>query len=129
MITEIKSKDKVIAFLIDSADSEEGTHPVTDPKESLQLIVLKRGAHHIFAKHTHKIMDRVAKTLQEAIVVTKGKVLVTVCTRDGEDIGAYEVSSGQCLYLLEGGYKIQVLEDAAFYEFKNGPHTDDKILL
>jgi hypothetical protein len=129
MITEIKFKNKIVALLVDNSDIEDGTHPITDSKWSLQLLMMRRKTGHVFAKHTHSAINRETPDLQEAIVVTAGKLLITVCDRGGEDIGAYEVSSGQCLFLADGGYKIEVLKDAAFYEFKNGPHEDDKILL
>lgn len=129
MITEIKSGNKVVALLVDNSDIEYGTHPITDSKWSLQLLMMRRKTGHVFAKHTHSAIARSIPDLQEAIVVTDGKLLITVCERNGKDVGAYEVSSGQCLFLADGGYKIEVLEDAAFYEFKNGPHEDDKILL
>lgn len=129
MITEIKSKDKLIALLVDNQDIKDGTHPVTNSPWSLQLLMMKRKAGHVFAKHTHKAINRSVPDLQEAIVVTSGKLLITVCDRSGKDIGAYEVSSHQCLFLVDGGYKVEVLEDASFYEFKNGPHEEDKVLL
>jgi hypothetical protein len=129
MIKKITSHNKTVALLVDNNDIEDGTHPVTDSAGSLQLLMMKRKKGHIFLKHTHKMMDRSTSELQEAIVVNKGKLLITVCDRKGTDIGEYEVTAGQCLFLINGGYKIEVIEDAQFYEFKNGPHHDDKILL
>jgi len=129
MITEIKKENKVVALLIGNSDILDGTHPITDPKCSLQMLMMKRKKGHVFAKHTHAKLDRSTSELQEAVVVNKGKLLVTVCERDGKDIGAYEVSEGQCLFLIDGGYKIEVLEDASFYEFKNGPFQEDKVSL
>lgn len=129
MIKEIKADDELIALLIDNADIEEGTRPITESAWSLQMLMMKRPKGHVFAKHTHALMDRSTRLLQEAIVVTTGKILVTVCDREGTDISDHEVSSGQCLFLVNGGYKIEVVEDATFYEFKNGPHEDDKVLL
>ncbi len=129
MITEIKLKDKLIALLVDNASIEDGTHPITKSAWSLQLLMMRRKKGHVFAKHTHEASERTVQDLQEAIVVNEGKLLITVCERTGEDVGAYEVKAGQCLFLVDGGYKIEVVEDAAFYEFKNGPHEDDKILL
>ena len=119
----------MIALLVDNSDIEDGTHPITDSLWSLQLLMMRRKPGHVFAKHTHATISRSTPDLQEAVVVTMGKLLITVCDKSGKDIGAYEVSSGQCLFLVDGGYKIEVLEEAAFYEFKNGPHQDDKILL
>jgi len=129
MITKISSNGKLVALLIGGSDVDDGTHPITDSAWSLQLLMMKRKKGHVFAKHTHKVIERATELLQEAIVVCKGKLLITVCNRAGEDIGPYEVSTGQCLFLVDGGYKVEVLEDTEFYEFKNGPHEDDKILL
>ncbi|MCI0561190.1 MAG: hypothetical protein MN733_22110 [Nitrososphaera sp.] len=131
MITKITLHDQVIGLLVDNADIEDGTHPITPSEWPLQLLMMRRKKGHVFAKHTHKIMDRQIPMLQEAIVVNQGKLLITVCDRGGEDIGDYEVSAGQILFLANGGYKVEVIEDAAFYEFKNGPHPgiDDKVLL
>lgn len=131
MITEIKFKEKLTALLVDNSDIEDGTYPISASEWPLQFLMMRRRKGHIFAKHTHATIPRENNFLQEAIVVNKGKLLVTVCSREGEDIGDYEVSAGQCLFLVDGGYKIEVMEDASFYEFKNGPHPkkDDKVLL
>jgi hypothetical protein len=129
MITEIKKDKKIMALLVDNSDISDGTHPITDPNYSLQMIMMSRKKGHIFAKHTHEKINRSIPMLQEAVIVNKGKLLVTICERDGKDVGAYEVLAGQCLFLVDGGYKIEVLEDVLFYEFKNGPFREDKILL
>jgi anti-sigma factor ChrR (cupin superfamily) len=129
MIKQIKLNDKLIAMLVDNRDIEDGTHPVTDPSGSLQMLMMKRKKGHVFLKHTHKLLERTSNILQEVVVVTEGELIVTVCTRDGVDVGKYSVIRGQCLFLVDGGYKIEVKEDAAFFEFKNGPHFDDKVLL
>jgi hypothetical protein len=129
MISEIKKGERLVALLIDNNDIADGTHPITPSEWPLQALMMKRSRGHVFVKHTHAVLDRATANLQEVIIVTKGVVQVTVCERSGEDIGAYTVSSGQCLFLVDGGYKIEVVEDATFYEFKNGPHLDDKILL
>jgi|GEM_PF-900171 len=129
MIAEIKHGDEVIALHITTDDLTPGTHPVTDPKNSLQMLMMKRDAGHIFVKHTHELKERATSILQEAVVVTSGVLKVSVCTRSGEDVADVPVRAGECLYIVNGGFKIEVLETATFFEFKNGPHTDDKILL
>ena len=65
MITEIKKGEKLIALLVDNADIEEGTHPITNSAWPLQTLMMRRGPGHIFAKHTHTVMDRTIATLQE----------------------------------------------------------------
>lgn len=129
MINKITSGEKLVALLVGTSDIEDGTHPITDSAYALQMLMMRRPKGHVFAKHTHAVLERHTNLLQEAIVVLKGTVKVIVCLRDGTDIGAYEVSAGQCLMLVDGGYTIEVLDDAVFFEFKNGPHLDDKVLL
>ncbi len=126
MISRIEHEGELIALHVGIADIEDGTHPITPSEWPLQALMMKRPKGHVFAKHTHEILPRTTATLQETIVVTSGKVLVTVCTREGKDIGGHEISSGQMLFLVNGGYTIEVVEDATFFEFKNGPHLDDK---
>ena len=129
MITEIKQGDALIALYINNSDIADGTHPITPSEWPLQALMMKRPVGHVFVKHTHAILERHTIALQETIVVTKGKLRVTVCNRKGKDVVTQNVASGECLLLVNGGYKIEVLEDGSFYEFKNGPHLDDKILL
>lgn len=129
MIKEIKKGNNIIALLIDHAGMGDVTQPITDPAGALQILAMKRNSGHEFDKHTHKIMERSNNDLQEAIVVTKGKLLINICDRNGNDVDNVEVSAGQCLFLANGGFGIEVLEDSEFFEFKNGPHTEDKILL
>lgn len=129
MIKEIKQGDKLIALHVSSHDIQDGTHPITPSEWPLQALMMKRSVGHVFAKHTHKVMDRSTASLQETVVVTKGRLKVTVCTREGVDVGDYEVAAGEFLFLVDGGYLLEVLEDVEFYEFKNGPHSDDKVLL
>lgn len=129
MIRQISYNGALVALWISSSDIPEGTHPITDSSWPLQALMMSRKRGHVFAKHTHAKNQRSTGLLSETIVVTKGKVLVTVTTREGVEVEKCEVSSGECLLLVNGGYMIEVLDDAAFYEFKNGPHLDDKVLL
>ena len=75
------------------------------------------------------MIDRDTSSLQEVVIVTKGALDVTVCTRAGVDVGVTRVAAGECLFLVDGGYKLEVAQDVEFYEFKNGPHVEDKVLL
>lgn len=129
MITEIKYKGELLAILVEGSAAVEGTHPITLPLWPLQLLVMRRGEGHVFAKHTHLQVERETKSLQEAIVIVKGKLRITICDRAGNDAGSYELSSGQLLFMVNGGFKVEVIDNAIFYELKNGPHLNDKVLL
>ena len=129
MIKEFRSGKNVIALLIDASDAEDETRPLTHPSWPLQALMIKRLKGHVFAKHAHKDIPRASTSLQEAIVVQKGKLAITICERNGTDVADVEVRAGQVLFLVNGGYRVEVVEDVLFYEFKNGPHVDDKVML
>jgi hypothetical protein len=128
MITEIKAGDNVIALHIDPKDTELGVHPLSKDDSSLQVLLMKRSKGYMVSKHGHRRVERKTSIRQKSIVVIRGIMHVTLCDDLGKECGQCEVSAGQCLYLLQGGYSIEMKEDCLFYEFKNGPHQEDKIL-
>jgi oxalate decarboxylase/phosphoglucose isomerase-like protein (cupin superfamily) len=106
-----------------------GTKPASEDSWPLQLLLIQREAGSTFQKHIHTKMERTTGALQEGLVVIEGRIRATLCTRDGVDVGTLEVRAGECLFLVDGGWAIEVLEGARMYEFKNGPYLDDKVML
>ncbi len=129
MITEIKSGNKIFALIVNLASVKEGTFPVTDPTWPLQLLLMKRKKGHIVSKHTHKKIRKVTAQPQEAIVVVKGSIEAKIFNRKGKILAKKNVSSGQCLFLVDGAHEVKVTKNAQIYAFKDGPYVDDKILL
>ncbi len=129
MIKELKVDGNVVALLLDHTDIDFGAFPISDPSSPLQLIMMKRAAGYSVAKHAHKQMDRLASIRQKAIVMISGSMRLTVCDNAGTDGDSSMLESGQCLYLVDGGYTIEMQKDCIFFEFKNGPHVEDKITL
>ncbi len=129
MITEIKSGNKVFALVIDLSSVKEGTFPVTDPSWPLQLLLMKRKRGHVVAKHMHKKIRKVTKQPQEAVVVVKGAIEASIFDRKGKIIAKKNVSSGQCLLIVDGAHEIKIIKDALIYAFKDGPYVDDKVFL
>ena len=124
----ITKDGKIIAILFEAFE-KEGTHPQTDPGFPLQLLMMKYPKGKVFDAHTHEPKERKTDFLQEAIVVTKGKLKVKVLTRTGEFVSEVTVSQGQCIFSVDGGCEVEVLEDAELYEFKTGPFIEDKVML
>lgn len=129
MITKIKAGNKIFALLIDLSSVKEGTFPVTDPSWALQLLLMKRKRGHVVVKHVHKKIRKVTKQPQEAIVVMKGAVEASIFDRKGKIIAKKNVSSGQCLLIVDGAHEIKITKDSLIYAFKDGPYIDDKIFL
>jgi len=129
MIKELFANGKKVAVVIDLADIEQGAHPISDPDHPLQLVAMKRNAGYAVAKHGHEKKKKVTESRQKAIVLIQGAMIVVVCDELGNDGDEHMLLPGQCLYLIDGGYSISVKENSSFLEFKNGPHTEDKIQL
>ncbi|MDP3900882.1 MAG: hypothetical protein Q8Q38_00870 [bacterium] len=125
---KIFKDDKLIAIVFEKFESD-GTVPQTEGEYPLQLLMMRHPKGKVFDAHTHEPRDRATTFLQEAIVVVKGKLKADILTRNGEFVSQITLSPGQCVFLVDGAYKIEVLEDVEFYEFKNGPFLEDKVLL
>lgn len=119
----------MFAVIVDLESIQEGAFPVTDPRDSIQLLLMKRKSGHVVAKHTHKKIPKTTQQPQEAIVVIKGAIEASIFDNKGDLIEKKNVTAGQCLLMLQGGHEIRVIEDALMYAFKDGPFVDDTIPL
>lgn len=119
----------LIALIADAAALDEGVLPMSDAAWPLQAMLMARKSGYVVAKHTHKPVVRETERTGKAIVIVSGRLSVTFCDGAGTEIETHEVGPGTCVFLLEGGYTIEILDDAGFFEFKNGPFQDDKIML
>ncbi len=129
MIKEIAAQGSILALILDLSDMEVGTISPTNPGWSLQVLMRKLVAGHSVGKHTHKLIEKSTKQLNEGLVVIKGAIQTEIFDAAGVSAGVYEVTEGQCLFFAEGGHSVEVLNDALIFEFKNGPYVDDKIAL
>lgn len=129
MVTKIKSGNKIFALVLDLSSIKEGTFPITDSSWSLQLLLMKRKQGHVVAKHIHKKIRKVTKQPQEAIVVMKGAIEASIFDRKGKIIAKKNVSSGQCLLIVDGAHEIKITKNSLIYAFKDGPYVEDKIFL
>lgn len=129
MISEFKVENEIVAVLLDASDIESGVYPISDESSALQVLMMKRVAGYKISKHIHKKIERTVFQRQKALVVVKGSMEVTLCDHAGKECDSITVRVGQCLYVKNGGYAITIKDDCTFFEFKNGPHIEDKILL
>ncbi len=119
----------MFAVIFDLESIQEGTFPVTDPRGSIQLLLMKRKKDHVVAKHTHQKIIKTTQQPQEAIVVVKGAIEASIFDEKGDLIEKKSVTAGQCLLIVRGGHEVRITEDALIYAFKDGPFVDDKIPL
>lgn len=108
----------------------KGSVPITDERESLQIIGLKHTEGAYLKAHAHKPRRRITQRLQECLVVRKGKIKIDLYEPERwKKCKSVTLKAGEMFLLLNGGYGIHILEDAELFEFKNGPFLEDKILL
>jgi hypothetical protein len=127
MTREVRKDDELYALHI--THDAVGTTPLSDASWPLQMLMIERKAGSIFPAHMHAYATRNTEKLQEALVVLSGSIKVTLYTRDGAQVETLTVRKEECVFLVQGGWGIEILEDARMYEFKNGPHCDDKVML
>lgn len=129
MITEIKSEKKVFALIADFKDLGEGTFPITNPRCTLQMLMMKRNKGYVVKKHMHKKIPKHTKQPQEAVVLIKGELDAVMFNRKGKIIGQSKVKAGQCLFIFDGGLEVKITKKCLLFEFKNGPYIEDKVWL
>lgn len=109
---------------------QNGTAPITDPGEFLQVLGLKHPKGGYLKAHTHKPRRRVTTRLQECLMARKGKIKLDLYEPETwKKFKSITLNMGEIFLLLNGGYGIHILEDAEMFEFKNGPFLEDKVLL
>lgn len=108
-----------------------GINPITTSQQPLQILLQKRNAGDQTLPHMHQAQKRITSTLQECIVVTKGKILVDLFSADtkGKKIASVVLSNHEMILFVSGGHAVYFLENTELIEIKNGPFINDKMLI
>lgn len=92
----------------------DGIQFLTDPKENLQIGIMRRPAGYKVKPHYHN-------NTQEVLYIIFGSVKI-------EFDGAKHIASkNDIIHLTEGVHSLEFLEDSRILEIKQGPHKNDKI--
>src|SRR3989338_11136750 len=106
-----------------------GSIPRTHPKEPLQVITLKHPKGKYLDAHMHKPKKRQTASLQECLIVNKGKIKIDLYAPDKTMFKKVVLGEGEMPILMHGGYCIHLFEESEMFEVKNGPFVEDKILI
>ncbi|MEK7173216.1 MAG: hypothetical protein AAB740_04575 [Patescibacteria group bacterium] len=108
----------------------EGSVPLTDSKEPLQVLALchKKNGHRV-AAHFHTPSKRISNHLQECLIVKKGRIKISLYGPDHKYFKSIQLKKGELFILLCGGYGVDFLEDSEVFELKNGPFKNDKVII
>ncbi len=105
----------------------DGVNPITDPDAATQILTLKCPAGAKITPHRHEPMERITTQLQECLVVYKGAIQIDLYGDEVQPVATVVVRTGQAFITLQGGHTVTILEDAEFFEIKNGPFKADRV--
>ncbi len=120
-------KNKFIGFRVRILP--KGSIPLTDGKESLQLVSLRHTKGSYLKAHMHAPQKRITKCLQECLIIKKGKIKLDLYGPDKKKFKSIYLLAGDFFVLMQGGFGIYILKDAEMIEVKNGPFKEDKVLI
>lgn len=107
----------------------KGSIPITEGGEPLQVVTLKHPKGSYLKAHMHSPRKRVTSSMQECLIVKKGRVKIDLYGSDKKFFKSMYLSAGDMFLLMNGGIGINVIDDAEMIEVKNGPFKEDKVLI
>ena len=116
---------KLVGIKIKSLSS--GSTPMTEDDGALQVLTLKHAKGESVAPHYHRDTKRVTQTLQECLVVLKGRICVDIFDRKKQPARRVLVRAGESYIVLAGTIGVRYLADSEVIEVKNGPFKNDKV--
>ena len=94
----------------------------TDDESPFQIGAHNRKKGVKLIPHVHHLKKPIIiNSLQEWLLVTKGKILVTLYSHKGEIIKKVTLTSGDSVLLMREGHGVDFLEDSQIFEIKQGP--------
>ena len=108
---------------------KNGIIPLTESNEPLQVLAHKRGTGKITPAHFHLPKKRETQTLQECLIMIRGKIKVDLFGTHKEKIKSLYLSTGDVVIFMNGGHAVHILADTEFIEVKNGPYMEDKVMI
>ncbi len=110
-----------------SADKYNFLTPIEYP---LQLGANFYSAGEEIKKHYHPDKEVSIRSVQEFIVVNRGRLRVLFFDDNQEFSRDAVLEQGDMIFLASGGHGFEVLEDTTIVEIKQGPYAgvDDKVL-
>ncbi len=94
----------------------------TDDESPFQIGAHNRKKGVKLTPHIHYLKKPIIiNSLQEWLLVTEGKILVTLYTEKGEIIDKKTLSEGDSILLIEHGHGVEFLQNSKIFEIKQGP--------
>ncbi len=119
------SKGNILAYCIRRSFRSKGIKFLSEDDHYFQTAYMSHKKGHIIQSHYHNRIERVVNITSEAIVMKRGKILVTLF-EEKKPITEFEISRGDVLVLLNGGHGFKILKDTDMIEIKQGPYLGER---
>jgi hypothetical protein len=132
-LERITHDDQLLAIIIRAdAKPEKKYNFITEQQNPLQLGVSKYEGGELIASHAHLRTEVTVPSGQEFILVTAGKLRVTLYDATTRaPLAVKDLSAGDMILLISGGHGFEVLEACQIVEVKQGPYLSkekDKVV-
>ena len=125
--------DNLLTIVNRLSDINSERAEMADENEPLQGSAKKLQRGEKFKPHSHNVLHRETSLTQEAWIVIRGEILVSLYDLDNTLIHKEVLSEGDCVLNFRAGHTFETLkDDTILYEFKNGPYMGveaDKTLI
>ena len=124
-ITEVKSKDQVLAIIIPHDYDKPGISFFTPGEYSQQLAYMHHESGHVIDPHVHNLVKREIHYTLEVLVIRKGRMRIDFYNDGREYLESRIVNGGDAILLVSGGHGFECIEETEFYEIKQGPYAGE----
>lgn len=104
----------------------QGSVPVTDAAQPLQVLSLKHKKGKYVKPHLHIPRQRKTGKLSECLIVRKGEIEIGLYGSDKKHFKDITLKAGELFILMNGGWAVRFLKDSEVFEIKNGPFLKDE---
>jgi hypothetical protein len=132
-LEEIKSNDgKAIAIVIKKGFKKDGINFVSQSQFPLQVGVNSYKKGDKIKPHVHRDVEITIKKLQEVLYIKSGEIVVSLYNSNRELFKSFKLTTGDLVFLIDGGHGFEMLKDTTIIEVKQGPYfgkDQDKALI
>ncbi len=122
-IKKVEHNGELLAIIIKGDDYKEGVTFPTDDSSPMQLGLHNQKKGTILTPHIHFPLKNISLEKTEAFYIKKGKVKITLYTKNKEKIEEIIAEEGNIAYLT-AGHGFEFLKDTIMFELKQGPYTN-----
>lgn len=126
LVEEIVNEGCVLAIIVRSEFSDDGTRFFTPDDYSQQLAFMKHSKGTAIEAHTHNDLERSVHVTQEVLMIRRGKLRVDFYSGEQVYLESRTLKSGDVILLASGGHGFEALDDLEMFEVKQGPYAGDR---